>query len=216
MKKPPPPTSTSEEQVRTLLVRYACPVPFHEVRTRFLGSIASPGVDISPMKLVQELWGGELPEFESLDAANELIGALVMGLWNGLSRHQERSAPFRLLRHAIEPTREELAALGLMRMQELDGFFHGLFGADEEAEVPERASRGLDSLSKMRTMFALVVDAAGDKTKPGTIKNMETTLRLLRAITKNAEHEIHAIVLACERSRRQMLAGFMVKKPTIH
>jgi len=101
-------------------------------------------------------------------------------------------------------------------MQELDGFFHGLFGADEEVEVPERASRGLDSLSKMRTMFALVVDVAGDKTKPGTIKNMETTLRLLREITKNAEHEIHAIVLACARSRRQMLAGFMVKKPTIH
>lgn len=216
MKKPPPPTSTSEEQVRTLLVRYGCPVPFHEVRTRFLGNIASPGVDISPMKLVQELWGGELPEFESLDAANELIGALVMGLWNGLSRHQERSAPFHLLRRAIEPTREELAALGLMRMQELDGFFHGLFGADEEVEVPERAHRGLESLAEMRTMFAAVVDVAGDKTKPGTIKDRETTLRLLREITKNAEHEIHAIVLACSRARKQMLAGLLVKKPTIH
>ena len=103
MKKPIPPTSASDEQICTLLVHYACPVPFHEVRTRFLGNIASPGVTVSPMKLVQELWGGELPEFQSLDAANELIGALIMGLWNQLSRHQERSAPFRLMRRAIEP-----------------------------------------------------------------------------------------------------------------
>jgi len=32
----------------------------------------------SPMKEVETLWGGELPEFESIEAANELIGALVM------------------------------------------------------------------------------------------------------------------------------------------
>ena len=120
------------------------------------------------------------------------------------------------MRRAIEPTREALAAMGLMRMQELDGFFRGLFGANEEVEVPERAHRGLDSLAKMRAMFAAVVDVTEDKTKPGTIKDMETTQRLLREITKNAEHEIHATVMACARGRRQMLAGLMVKKPTIH
>ncbi len=49
----------------------------------------------SPMKMVEALWGGELPTFDSIDDANELIGALVMGLWNRLTRHQERSAPWR-------------------------------------------------------------------------------------------------------------------------
>src|SRR3954454_17499925 len=92
-----PPTAMDDE-VRALLVRYWCPVPFHEVRTRFLGNIASPGMEVSPIKVVEGLWGGKLPEFETIDAANELVGALVMGLWNRLSRHQDRNAPFRLTR----------------------------------------------------------------------------------------------------------------------
>ena len=75
---PPPAT---DEQVRALLEKYKCPVPFHEVRTRFLGNIASPNVSASPIKVVQDLWGGDLPTFDAIDEANELIGALVMGLW---------------------------------------------------------------------------------------------------------------------------------------
>lgn len=94
VKRPIPPTATDAE-VRILLERYLCPVAFHEVRTRFLGNIASPVMAASPMKEVASLWGGELPEFDTIEAANELVGALVMGLWNRLSRHQERS---------IEPT----------------------------------------------------------------------------------------------------------------
>jgi hypothetical protein len=92
------PMLTSDERVREVLERYNCPVPFHEVRTRFLGNIASPVMSASPMIVVQDIWGGELPAFESIEAANELIGALVMGLWNRLTRHQDRSAPFRLMR----------------------------------------------------------------------------------------------------------------------
>lgn len=90
MAKPSVPPTATDAEVRALLVRYRCPVPFHEVRTRFLGNIASPGMGVSPIKVVESLWGGKLPEFETIDAANELVGALVMGLWNRLSRHQDR------------------------------------------------------------------------------------------------------------------------------
>jgi hypothetical protein len=76
------PSPASDERVCALLERYECPVPFHEVRTRFLGNIASPVMSASPIKVVQDLWGGELPPFDTIDEANELIGALVMGLWN--------------------------------------------------------------------------------------------------------------------------------------
>jgi hypothetical protein len=34
------PPLTSDEQVRKLLEKYKCPVPFHEARTRFLSIIA--------------------------------------------------------------------------------------------------------------------------------------------------------------------------------
>src|ERR1035437_5199965 len=113
-KLPIPPTAT-EEVVHALLERHRCPVPFHEIRTRCLGNIASPGIGVSPIKRVEVLWGGELPEFGSINTAKELIGTLIMGLWNRLTRHQERSAPFRLSRPNVDATREGLATLALIR-----------------------------------------------------------------------------------------------------
>src|ERR1700712_5246729 len=98
MAKPTKSPDGNDKDVTALLERYGCPVPFHAVRTRFMGNIALPGVQTSPIQMVEALWGGELPTFGSLDAADELLGTLVMGLWNRLTRHQERSAPFRLQR----------------------------------------------------------------------------------------------------------------------
>ena len=92
------PPAANDEEVRVLLERYRCPLPWHAVRTRFLGNIASPDVQASPIKTVEALWGGQLPTFDTIEAANELIGALVMGVWNRLTRHQERAVPFRLIR----------------------------------------------------------------------------------------------------------------------
>ncbi len=166
--------------------------------------------------MVERLWGGELPEFDSIDAANQLIGALVMGLWNRLTRHQERKVPFRLTRRESPATREGLAALALMRQQELDGFMEGLFGSEEALDFPERARRALSALAEMRALFAAVADVAADETKPGTRENMETTLQQLREMTKNAEHEMHEAVLSCTRARRQLLRGIETPKPTLH
>ena len=76
----PTTTGPGDDEVRLLLDRYKCPIPFHEVRTRFLGNIASPVMSASPIETVKGLWGGELPPLDDINAANELIGALVMGL----------------------------------------------------------------------------------------------------------------------------------------
>jgi len=211
----PPPTATDED-VRALLARYRCPVPFHEVRTRFLGNVASPAMSSSPIKMVEDLWGGELPAFDSMDAANELISALVMGLWNRLTRHQDRDSPFRLTRIETAPTREALAALALMRVQEIEGFVHGLFGREEEIDLPERAHRALDDLGKMRALFGAVQKVASGVVKDATLDNMEVTLRHMREMTKSAEHAMHTVVLYCKRARRQMLAGVPASKPTMH
>jgi hypothetical protein len=104
----PPFSAVGEGEIRALLDRYRCPVPFHAVRTRFLANIASPVMSASPLDAVKALWGGELPAFDSLDAVNELLRILIVGLWNRLSRHQERSAPFRLVRVEIPESREGL------------------------------------------------------------------------------------------------------------
>src|SRR3954464_13244518 len=67
------PTGASDTEVRGLLDRYGCPTPFHAVRTRFLGNIASPVLGASPLDQVKALWDGELPEFDDVEAANELV-----------------------------------------------------------------------------------------------------------------------------------------------
>src|SRR5450830_585480 len=198
-KLPIPPTATEEE-----------------VRTRFLGNIASPGIGISPIKMVEGLWGGELPEFGSSNTAKELIGALIMGLWNRLTRHQERSAPFRLSRPDVATTREGLANLALIRRQELDGFVEGLFGAEETMDLPERAHRSLGTLGEMRALIAGVLDVATDGNKAATVGDIEDILRHMREMTRIAEHEMHAVVLSCKRARHDMLASLPARKPTLH
>ena len=68
----------------------------------------------------------------------------------------------------------------------------------------------------MRALFEAVARLAEDDTKQPTDKGVETTLRRMREMTKIAEHEIHAVVLACTRARKQMIAGMSTTRPTVH
>lgn len=211
-----PPVVADEKKIRSLLVTYACPVRFHEIRTRFMGNIATPAMSASPISVVKNLWGGELPEFESLDAVNELIGVLVNGLWNSLTRHQKRSDPFRLVRPTVAPTRDGLAQLALIRRQEIDGFFEGLFAGEEEADLPAKASAALDTLGEVRAMIAGVHEVASDASKPADLSDIATTMKHLRELTRITEIEINRVVLDCTRARRQMLGSIGTTRPTHH
>ena len=211
-----PPVAAYEKKIRALLETYACPVPFHEVRTRFLGNIATPAMSASPIVIVKNLWGGEFPEFESLDAVNELIGVLVNGLWNSLTRHQKRSDPFRLVRPTVTPTRAGLSQLALVRRQEIEGFFEGLFAGEEEADLPAKASAALDSLAQLRAMMAGVYDVAIDESKPATPSDIATTMKHIRELTLAMEMEINRVVLDCTRARRQTLGSIGNAGPTRH
>src|SRR3546814_4125471 len=86
----------SIKAAQALLAKHESPVPFHEVRTRFLGNIATPAILASPLQIIKNLWGGELPPFDSIEEANEMLDTLVQGISNALTRHQKRSQPFRL------------------------------------------------------------------------------------------------------------------------
>jgi len=210
-----PPTA-SDDEVRALLERYHCPVPFHAVRTRFLGNIASLDPQGSPVKALEELWGGKSPAFEGADAANQLIGALVMGLWNRLTRHQERSAPFRLTRIDVPATREGLKRLTRVRQEELEGFVEGLFGDQESLDLPERAHKALGVLAEIRAMTQGVRELAEDRTKPAEPADIAVTLRQFQELTRIVEHEMHEAVLSCTRARRQMLGTQPTARPVLH
>jgi hypothetical protein len=208
--------AVSDDQVRVLLDRHRCPVPFHVVRTRFLGDIANPAISTSPLETVKALWGGEFPEFDSLDAVNELLRVLVMGLWNGLTRHQERSKPFRLVRIEIPESREGPAQVALICREELNGFVEGLFGTEQTIELPERAHRALDALSELHAIFDGLHELAGNPAKPVTADDISQTRRNVRMLTRVGEREIHEVVLSCTRARRQLLSAMPAMRPSLH
>lgn len=210
------PKTPIEKTVRDLLDRNACPVPYHEVRTRFLGGIATPALAASPMRVVERLWDGELPVFDSLDDANELIGALVQGLWNDLTKHQKRSQPFRLTRLNLDPSAVNLARFAQVRRQELDGFIEGLFGDQDSMDLPERAHRALGHLGELRAMMAGIEDLVARDIEADNRTELETTFKHMRELTRIMETEIHEAVLSCARARRQMLEGFSAPRPTPH
>ena len=208
------PTGPTDEQVRLLLVLYRCPVPFHIVRTRILGSIASPELDVSPIERVKSLWGEESPEFKSAASLNELMEALVKGLWNRLARHQERRVPFHLLRIDVPLDRGGLGRLALIRREELEGFLEGLVGPKEEMDLPERAYRALDQLSEIREFFLWTVQGVRSDALEPAIRAEITNM--LGTLTRIAEHEIHETVLSCARARRAKLRGLTARNATLH
>ncbi|MCF8708530.1 hypothetical protein [Rhizorhapis sp. SPR117] len=208
--------SPDEKTIRALLDKHGCPVLFHEVRTRFLGNIAAPDMTASPLRIVEGLWGGELPVFESTEEANELIGALVQGLWNDLTKHQKRSQPFRLTRLNVEPTAENFARFAQVRRQELEGFIEGLCNGQDRIDLPERAHHALGHLGELRAMMVGIEDLVARDVQAESRTQLENTFKHVRELTRIMEAEIHAAVLPCTRARRHMLEGLATEKPTLH
>ena len=60
-------TYVGDAKVRALLEVYACPVPLHAVKARFMGNIASPVLSVSPIHTIYDCWPDGLPEFESVE-----------------------------------------------------------------------------------------------------------------------------------------------------
>lgn len=202
--------------MKALLEKHACPVPFHEVRTRFLGNIATPEMSAAPLQIIKDLWGGELPVFDSIDDLNELLDALVQGLWNELTRHQKRSKPFRLTGTPMDATAVNLGLYGRIRLEELDGFIEGLFNGEDAIDLPERAHEAVGHLAELRAMMAGICDLVARDPSADDRTQLDTTFKHLRELTRIMETEIHEAVLSCTRARRQMLEGILTVRPTVH
>src|ERR1044071_494144 len=179
-------TTGSDEAAQALLSRYRCPVPFHMIRTRFLGAIVSPVGEVSPLTVVKDLWGGNFPEFDSLGGLNQLLEILVLGLWNRLAMHQKRNNPFCLTRATVPETVKGLSTISLMRRQEIDGFVDGLFGAEECIELPERGYRALGELGEIRAMLAGVYELVNNRHKASCEDNASQLLGGIERLTKIA------------------------------
>lgn len=207
----------SDKVIRALLERHDCPLPFHAVRALFMGNIATPDMTASPMQTIRDLWGGELPEFETQDDAEILLTGLMQGLWNGLSNHQKRTSPFKLTRVKTEqPSWEALARLSLIRREELDGFIEGLFAGHDEIDLPEKAHGATNILGELRAMIAGVHELATTKVMPTDVTELEGLIKQIRELSIIAEKEINVAIQSCKRARAQMLETYTAEKPVLH
>ncbi len=196
--------TASEAKLLQLLQRHQCPMPLHAIRSFFLGGIACPKLETRPLQSLGHLWGGELPDFESMDEANELIEVLVNGLWNDLTRHQSARHPFRLT--VLEPPTETdgIRHFARIRQEELEAFVEGLFDGEEALSLPESAHRAVTNLAEIRAFFEGYARFAEHDVTPETIRE---TARNLQQLSLIAGKEINRAVLGCTRARRQAMAG---------
>lgn len=214
-RQPPRAGEVTDRQLQTLLTRYGCPMPLHAVRLLFLGAIASPRQEVSPMNLLTQAWGGGFPSLESTEAAEELIGALIDGLWNRLARHHSARDPFRLPRLEVAASRPALKALAEQRAEELLAFADGLFGDEEALEFPEKAARALDILAELFGFFAGAADLLADESSPAPDAELAALLRNLSKMTIIADEEINRIIQSCKRARVHQVETIVVPRPEV-
>jgi hypothetical protein len=207
----------SDRVIRALLERHDCPLPFHAVRALFMGNIATPDMTASPMQVIRDLWGGELPEFETQQDAELLMTGLMQGLWNGMSDHQKRTSPFKLTRVKSQPPSwEALAGLSLIRFEEIEGFIEGLFAGHDEIDLPEKAHAATNTLGELRAMIAGVHQLATTKATPTDVTELEGMIKQIRELSIIAEKEINVAIQSCKRARAQMLETYVAEKPVLH
>ena len=204
-KSPSGSAAPTDKDVQAVLVRYRCPTPLHVLRTLMLGHIASPSLDISPMALLAQAWGGDFPEFASPDEAGMVIGVLLNGLWNRLSEHQSTRKPFRLPHFEVAATRQAVHDLALLRAQELKGFADGLFGADDDMLLPEKAHEALTKLAEMQAFFDGAAALLADESKLAPAQELKGLLRNLQQMTIAADEQINKTLQSCKRARGQRL-----------
>ena len=194
----------AEPEVRAALERHACEVPFHAVRARFMGAIASPTIQVRPVEVVQSLWGGELPECRDLEEAQALLDTLMMGLWNRLTIHEEPSRPFRLTRLEPPASPEEVTGYVNVRIEELENFILGLFGEKEALDLPESAQAALGLLSEMLSFFDGYRQFAAEITTP---EKLAETALMMRQLSEASETEINTVIKSCAQARRAALGA---------
>ena len=181
-----------------------------------MGSIASPLLDRSPVHTIKELWDGEFPPFDTMEEFNHFLHVLMDGLWNRLAAHQTANNPFKLTRQQVKPTRDGVHHYALVRKQEIEGFMDGLFGANEELDLPESARDGADVLGEIRAMLEGAIALLEDPNQPvvpDALKGLGDNLQGLAAIV---EKEMNTVVLSCTRARRQAMEEMPQTKPTVH
>lgn len=187
---------------RRLLERYGCPTPFHVVRMRFLGEIASLDFAASPTKTIESFWDGDLPVFEGEKDASAFYQAML-SLWNRMARHQN-GVLVKLVKPKSLRQRDDIAGAFRMRAEEIgDGFLRGFSGGGETPMGLEEAVRALNESAER---FA---EAAARLEGPQSVEDdlsLDDHRRLLATRTRETEALLTQFIGASMALRKRRMA----------
>ena len=117
-----------DEKVKELLARYRPVLSFAEMRAATAGAVLTVEM-VQPSQLFAHLFGdgNEQPAFENMEAARTWFGC-IMGLWNELTKHQEKNQPFLFSEWPSQfpGGNNELLRLASTREKEIEQFLWGL------------------------------------------------------------------------------------------
>ncbi len=189
-----------------LLEKYNCPMPFHVVRMRFLGEIASLDFGASPIKTIESFWDGDLPVFDREEEASAFFQAM-MSLWNRMARHQDG-----VLVKLFKPKKlrewDDIAAAFRMRAEEIrDGFLVGYSGSGTDQHLPESLEEALHGLREIGERFE---EAAERVQRPQRVEDelsFDDYRQLLEVRTKEVETLLTAIMRASKELRKLRFAA---------
>ena len=191
--KPSIPLPALLADVRRLLKKYNCKLQIHQVRAQFMGAIASPVEQVNPALEIKTLWGGQLPNFANVAAANELMQVLAMGLWNHLTALAESAEPFDLSESTPEFTEKALKAAAKIRYEELQSFLLGFFQGQDSLRLSPEICDCLDVLEDLIGMFNGIALLPNQPLAASEL-NIRGLIDQIAELTKIAQREINQII----------------------
>lgn len=197
------PGYVGDDAIKLLLGRYRCPTPFHAVRLRVWGAIASPLPEVSPIAVLASLWNNDPPPFANAKEANAFVQD-IMSFWNALTGLQDGSPPLKLEKIGKLDSRAAMRAAANLRVEELlDGFMQGFTGGNDNFDVPQGVSarihhieRAIEMLAQWRNTFA----------RPPTFDDAAMCaefIEQLPVIDEAVEDDLNAIAVAVKAWRTQ-------------
>ena len=88
---------------------------------------------------------------------------------------------------------------------------------DRSIRWSDRSLSTITNLREINAMLHGIVELLGHQPAPSaSADDVAGTLRNVRELSRIAEQELHAVILACTRARQHRLATSTMTKPTIH
>ena len=81
----------------------------------------------------------------------------------------------------------------------------GLFGAEDEMLLPQKAHEAVVALAELYAMFDGAAGLLADETKPAPVHELKALLRNLQQMTIVADEQINKAMRSCKRARGQRL-----------